>query len=88
MIDPLAPLRARFIARCAEDLLVVQAGPAAPELGRVVHRIAGAAGMFGYDALGDLAGRIDDRAHAGQGFAESELAELKAKLEAVARHEG
>jgi len=85
MNDPLAPLRARFVSRCAEDLLVVQAGPAAPDLRRVVHRIAGAAGMFGYDALGDLAGRIDDRAHAGEGFAESDLAELSAALEAVTR---
>lgn len=85
MTDPLAPLRAKFIARCAEDLLVVQAGSAAPDLPRVVHRVAGVAGMFGYNALGELAGRIDERAHAGRGFAERELAELASALEAAAR---
>ena len=85
MTDPLAPLRAKFIARCAEDLLVVQEGPAASELPRTIHRIAGVAGMFGYEALGALAGRIDERAHAGKGFVERELAELAAALGAVAR---
>jgi HPt (histidine-containing phosphotransfer) domain-containing protein len=85
MTDPLAPLRARFLARCADDLLVVRAGPDAPNLRRVVHRIAGMAGMFGYDALSDLASRIDDRSHAGQGFVESELAELTTALEEVAQ---
>jgi HPt (histidine-containing phosphotransfer) domain-containing protein len=85
MSDPLTPLRAKFIVRCAEDLLVVRSGPGAADLARVVHRIAGVAGMFGYGALGELAGRIDDRAHAGEGFAASDLAELVSALEAVAR---
>ena len=86
MTDPLAVLRTKFIARCAEDLLVVQAGPAAPDLPRVIHRIAGVAGMFGFTALGELAGRIDERAHAGQGFSEAELAELAAALDVAARN--
>ena len=85
MTDPLAPLRAKFVARCAEDLLVVRAGPVAPNLPRVVHRIAGVAGMFGFTALGELAGRIDERAHAEQVFVQSELSELQAALEAVAK---
>lgn len=85
MTDPFALLRAKFVARCAEDLLMLQAGLAAPDLRRMVHRIAGASGMFGYDALGDLGRRIDDRAHAGQEVSESDLAELNAALEAVAR---
>ncbi len=80
----MAPLRAKFAARCAEDLLVVRAGAGAPDLARIVHRIAGMAGMFGYGALGELAGRIDERAHAGQGFAEGDLAELASALEAAA----
>jgi HPt (histidine-containing phosphotransfer) domain-containing protein len=85
MSDPLAPLRVKFVARCDEDLAVVRAGPDAPDLARVVHRIAGAAGMFGYDALGALAGRIDDRAQDGGDFAEADLIELAAALETVAR---
>jgi HPt (histidine-containing phosphotransfer) domain-containing protein len=81
MSDPLAALRAKFVARCAEDLAVVRAGPDAPDLARVIHRIAGAAGMFGHDALGALAGRIDDDAQAGGGFSEQDLAALAAALE-------
>jgi HPt (histidine-containing phosphotransfer) domain-containing protein len=79
--DPLAILRVRFVARCAEDLVVVRAGPDAPDLARVVHRIAGAAGIFGYDALGALAGRMDDDAHAGARFEDRDLAALAQALE-------
>ena len=81
MSDPLAALRAKFVARCAEDLAVVRLGPDAPDLARVVHRIAGAAGMFGHDALGTLASRLDDDAQGGGRFAEPDLAELAAALE-------
>lgn len=81
MSDPLAALKARFVARCAEDLAVVRVGRDAPDLARVIHRIAGAAGIFGYDALGALAGGMDDGAHAGAAFAQQDLAALAAALE-------
>lgn len=41
--------------------------------------------MFGFTALGQLAGRIDERAHAEKVFVQSELSELAAALEAAAR---
>ena len=80
MSDALAPLRARFVERCAEDLAVVLTGPAAPELPQVIHRLAGVSGMFGYDDLGALAQRLDAQE---AGLAESDLIALSKALEAV-----
>ena len=51
--------------RCAEDLAVLERAQAAgvdPEtLRATVHRLSGAAGTFGYGALSELAGVVDDR---------------------------
>lgn len=60
--DPLASLRARFRDRCAEDAASVRAylaGRTDVELEQRVHRLAGAAGMFGHAELGGLALEID-----------------------------
>lgn len=58
-------MRVRFAARCAEDLAILQqaqAGNSDPEtLRATVHRLAGAAGTFGYPQLSILAGVVDDR---------------------------
>lgn len=58
-------LRARFVERCAGDLRVLEEAQAggieADVLRATVHRLSGAAGTFGYPALSELAGVIDDR---------------------------
>lgn len=80
MSDALAPLRAKFVARCAEDLAIVRAGPSEPELPRVIHRLAGVSGMFGFDDLGVLAQRLDAQ---DTGPSEGDLALLARALEAA-----
>jgi HPt (histidine-containing phosphotransfer) domain-containing protein len=63
--DPLAALRSRFIARGAEDLAVLRGhldgGPLdATALRFTVHRLAGAAGTFGYPEISEAAGKAED----------------------------
>ena len=62
--DALEALRRRFIARAAEDLATLNdhaaSGAAAREKIRfLIHRLAGAAGVFGYGELSDAAARLD-----------------------------
>ncbi|NBW11747.1 MAG: Hpt domain-containing protein [Caulobacteraceae bacterium] len=87
MTDPLAPLRARFRLRAAEDLTRLQAlrqaGDAA-ELRRLAHGISGAAGTFGFPDLSEAAGRIDDDYVAGQTPTSEAFARLERALEAAA----
>ena len=85
MSDPASALGLRFRARLVADLVAVRAGPSAQagfEL--VVHRLAGAAGMFGFPELGRLAARVDDQIHAG-GLQAADVDALAAALEAAVR---
>ncbi|MBD7941585.1 Hpt domain-containing protein [Brevundimonas guildfordensis] len=64
--DPLEPLRLRFRERAGADSLALADALAradAPEIERLAHGLAGAAGLFGFVEVGDLAMQID------QGFA-------------------
>lgn len=59
--DPLAPLRAKFLARVADDLVKLRAAETSTkDKHYIVHRLAGAAGVFGYRAITDLARDLDD----------------------------
>lgn len=64
--DKLAGLRARFLDRCRTDLPLLEAAAARPqaadaeELRFCVHRLAGAAGTFGFPDLSAAAGDADD----------------------------
>ena len=83
MSHPLELLRAKFLMRCGEDLVLLdRADPQAPseEARRAVHRLAGTAGMFGHEALGRLALAIDDRLHADGRIEPADLDALKAEL--------
>jgi HPt (histidine-containing phosphotransfer) domain-containing protein len=85
--DPLAPLRERFRARSAEDLVRLQAlleAADARELRRLVHGIAGAAGTFGFPALSKAAIVIDDAYVSGLTPDTEDFDRLKRELEAVA----
>jgi HPt (histidine-containing phosphotransfer) domain-containing protein len=82
----MATLRARFVARAAEDLLRLrghQSGMPLPrqDLHWLAHRLAGSAGLFGFDEVGLLAGELDDRLASG-GDATT-LRELLTALEGV-----
>lgn len=83
MSDPLAPLRAKFIERCRDDLEVLRGGPDAGAAPHTVHRLAGAGGVFGYPEISDLARRLDDQAHAGEAFDPADFRALTDALEAL-----
>ncbi len=66
--DPLAELTHRFINRTKTDadrirsLASAMSGPSSPgyrEVRQLVHRLAGSAGTFGYDDMGESAARLD-----------------------------
>lgn len=82
-------LRARFVARCAEDLPVLEQaleGMADGEtLRHTVHRLSGAAGTFGYKELSRLAGAIDDRMVEGAPPSSAELTELVEAVRVLVR---
>ncbi|MDG2531218.1 Hpt domain-containing protein [Caulobacter endophyticus] len=82
--DPLAPLRAKFLVRVADDLARLRsADTSMKDRHYVVHRLAGAAGVFGYGKVTDLARELDDLLIE-QGEAPPEaFAELIAALEGL-----
>jgi HPt (histidine-containing phosphotransfer) domain-containing protein len=51
------------------------------EIRGIVHRLAGAAGTFGYRAVGDVAIALDDRFVAGEPVGAPDIARLLAALE-------
>jgi HPt (histidine-containing phosphotransfer) domain-containing protein len=77
------------VDRCVEDLAVLeraQAGGSDPEtLRATVHRLAGAAGTFGYPQLSELAGVVDDRLLENLWPTPSELAALVEAVRVLTR---
>lgn len=66
MSDPLEPLRVKFRARTIGDAARLREAVASGETGRaeierIVHAMAGAAGMFGFADLGEAASGLDRR---------------------------
>lgn len=84
-----AALRERFLARSVEDLGVIEAALKAPheadreELRRTVHRLAGAAGTFGFADLSRIAGEADDALMVELADVDGELRRLVEALRAV-----
>ena len=66
MTDPLEALRAQFIDRCRADRERL-AAPEADDAERamIIHRLAGAAGAFGYPELSAVAADLDVRIRSG-----------------------
>lgn len=81
--DRFQALRERFLDRSAGDLdtLRHERDPAALRL--VVHRLAGAAGTFGYPDISRDAGEVDDALVEGKDPPEDVLARLISGLEAL-----
>lgn len=62
--DPFAPLRQRFLARCADQLVELRAAREAPLPGndsliRLAHSLAGAAGTFGFPEISARASALE-----------------------------
>ena len=73
--DFLAPLRARFRAGLPDRLAAIQAAAAARDvaaLRRELHKLRGAAGGYGLDALAAAAGQAEEAVRGGGGEAEVE----------------
>jgi HPt (histidine-containing phosphotransfer) domain-containing protein len=89
MTDALAPLRQRFRARAAGDLVrlrILSAEDPTGELRTLVHNLAGAAGIFGYGPLGEAATAVDDCYFAGRTPDARLLAVLEQKLAEAAEN--
>ncbi|HEU0301341.1 MAG TPA: ATP-binding protein [Longimicrobium sp.] len=86
--DFLAPLRARFRAGLADRMRAIESAVAAGDreaLRRELHKLRGAAGGYGFDALADAAGDAEVAVREGGGAAELERA--TALLRSVAEGE-
>lgn len=59
MTDAFEVLRARFLERCRADLQRLRSGPSNEELAFTIHRLAGAAGSFGFPGIGAIAAQLD-----------------------------
>jgi HPt (histidine-containing phosphotransfer) domain-containing protein len=86
--DAMVRLRGRFLERAASDLgdlrKWTREPPDDPErLRYLVHRVAGAAGTFGYDSLSDYAKSAEDALILGRGDRSAALARLMEELERV-----
>jgi HPt (histidine-containing phosphotransfer) domain-containing protein len=87
--EALDRLRMRFLARAADDLDCLRRWtidpPDAEALHRLVHRLSGAAGTFGFRRLSEVAARAEDALVAGQSNQTSALADVVAELERATR---
>jgi len=80
--DPLERLRVLFVERCRTDLEQLRGlGSDHPDMGGIVHRLAGSAGSFGYPEISKAAAVIDDQARYGPGPAPGDVQTLIEALE-------
>ena len=89
MIDPLAALIDRFRARTVADRakleVFVNGDLNSADLRKLVHNLAGTAGIFGYGPLGQAAAKIDDQMALGLPADPASLDRLKERLDEVVR---
>ncbi len=89
-VDPMAALTQRFLERCAADLADLQAliqtgQTGSPEVRRIVHGLAGAAGTFGFVSLGDAAAAADEVLADGGTLTPVQIAPVLVRLEELVR---
>ncbi len=78
MTDPLEALRALFIERCRADLdQLAGLDSSHRDIGAIAHRLAGAAGSFGYPEISEAASVVDDRARYGPPPSPEEIQDMK-----------
>lgn len=79
----MAALRSQFVERCRGDLerlLRLRERAAAAEMCAIVHRLAGAAGSFGYPAISVAALEVDQQIRDGREVSEAQMETLLALL--------
>lgn len=83
MTDPMAALRALFVERCGTDLAALRGlrerGDVAG-VGVIAHRLAGAAGSFGFPDISAAALAVDERIRQGGEVLEADIERLLALL--------
>ncbi|HEX6865955.1 MAG TPA: Hpt domain-containing protein, partial [Caulobacteraceae bacterium] len=82
--DPMAAFRARFLDRCRGELAIL-ADPSHPDFRRVVHGLAGGAGVFGYPVISERADVVDQALAEGRPADPAALAALVEEIEAALR---
>lgn len=84
MTDPLELLRGQFIERCRTDLdRLAMLEPGHPDIGMIAHRLAGAAGSFGYPEISEAAAVVDDRVRYGPTPSADEIRTLRRALRVI-----
>lgn len=85
MSDPISRLRADFVKRCRDDLeRLAQASPDDEVFASITHRLAGAAGSFGFPALSEAAAAVDHSIRSGEQPATNGVDLLMCELARVA----
>lgn len=86
MSDPISRLRAQFVERCREDeKRLAEASPGDEVFASISHRLAGAAGSFGFSDLSEAAAAVDHSIRSG---ARPGAAEVLALMRELGRVEG
>ena len=88
MNEALEALKVRFRSRCAEDqrrLQTIEADDDREGLKMLAHKIAGAAGVFGFDALGRAAREVEEQIDLGLAPGRESLAALHRLLAEAAQ---
>lgn len=83
MTDPMAALRSLFVERCQSDLLQLQRladGGDADARGAIAHRLAGAAGSFGFPDISAAALAVDQQIRENGAVSGSDMERLLALL--------
>ncbi len=79
--ENLQRLRQRFLDRSSGELYALKTERDPEALRPIVHRMAGAAGTFGFPELSRMAGELDDALIEGKRVGDAELGPLIAELE-------
>lgn len=84
MSDPMEALRARFLGRCRGELDTLR-DPTHADFRRIVHGLAGGAGVFGYPKISERADVVDQALADGQPVDPAALSALIEEVEAALR---
>ena len=84
LLEALAGIRTKFLERSRSDLATLRAEDADPsEVARIIHGLAGAAGVFGFHDLGAAASRADQQMQEAGRVSPDALAELIGALQSA-----
>lgn len=87
--EVVAAVRSQFLARCQKDVAALEAamidpgGSGRESLKLTVHRLSGAAGVFGFRQIGEMAAAMDDVLGDGENVKPSEVQALVDAVRAI-----